>query len=134
MKLRINTDQLQELSEEQKQKLHEWWQPEPGDSFAIFISGGWHLPKYDGPPVYHESRIKENIVGACGGYWDCECVIDDGEDPAATPDKTSLPLLSIGQMIEMLQKLNPYTDWDIKFSVADTELCDTLFCSLKAVL
>ena len=143
MKQRITSEQLQELNEEQKQRLRDLWKSGLGDSFATFIASGWRLPKYDGPPIFYESRIREKIVGACGGYCDCESVIDDGDDPAVMPDETSLPLLSIGQMIEILTtvtKNEKYNDlWHLlngcsKCRIAGIELCDALWQAVKAVL
>ena len=155
MKQRIEQADLEGLNDAQKDRLRELWEPEPGESFATFIASGWHLPKYDGSPVYHKSRIRENIVGACGGYWDCESVIDDGDDPAVIPDKTSLPLLSIGQIIRIVRRVKQmdiYTvddQWvvqlfdletcandgrDCEWENSSRELCDALWQAVKEIL
>ena len=71
MKRRITVEQLQELTEEQQQRLREWWKPQYQDVYA----------EYDG-------------------------CLDCYEEMTATypkqPDQNDLPLLDIGQMIELL--------------------------------
>ena len=91
MRLNITPEQLQELSESGQAKLREWWKPATGDLFI------------DLRFFNVDKRMKE------GGYWTeqsylnavCEC------DMGAYPTKRSLPLLSIGQMIEFIQKNEP---------------------------
>jgi len=142
----IDAEQLRELTEGQKKKLREWWKPQFGDVLNSVKCGGWHLPKYDGSPTYYYPlRVRERVVGACGGCWDCESVIDDGDNPAVMPDKTSLPLLSVGQMIELLDnifqkdKSIEHNKMQININktilwIGNSQLCDALWQAVKAVL
>lgn len=74
MKQRITAEQLMELTEEQKQKLREWWKPEVGDYYTH----------------------KHDIVKC-----DMQTLVMAIEKFFIREDY--LPLLSIGQMIELLQ-------------------------------
>jgi hypothetical protein len=134
MKQRITVEQLQQLTEEQQQRFREWWKPSIGDAFTNYYADfGW---------TYN------NIVGGCKGYWNCESVIDDGDNPSEQPDEDSLPLLNIGQMIELLENKNPslkiennYYDeidpdsfiWGVDGKRADN-FCDALWNAVKKVL
>jgi len=73
MKRRITSEQLNELTEEQQQKLFYWWKPETGDYCCSIIAG-----KYRSAGCY---------IYPCADF---------------TP-QISLPLLDISQMIELLQ-------------------------------
>jgi hypothetical protein len=75
MKRRITVEQLMELTEEQQQRLREWWKPEPGDAYYSPCNDGTYQPY--GCYIWHNDGI---------------------ERPAA------IPALSIGQMIELLQE------------------------------
>ena len=90
--MRISPEQLQELSPEQQEKLREWWKDhkEEGDYFVLINENG------------EIATLSERVNGSCNGYWNCECAIDDGEDPACRSEENSLPLLSIGQLIQLL--------------------------------
>lgn len=120
MKQRITAKQLQELTEEQKQRLREWWKPQCYDIYydTIFDDFGIALTDEQG-----------NISG---------CVAERKE--------SLLPLLSIGQMIELLSankdvfdigkcyslySFRPYGDQTTK---QDKELCDALWEAVKRVL
>jgi len=112
MKRRITVEQLQELTEEQQQRLREWWKPEHGD---------WYLQ-----------------------YW-----IDDEPslliyDSHTYLDDMFLPLLDIGQMIELLsekgmvgiEQWNGYWKAFYRNSLQTHkgELCDALWQAVKEVL
>ena len=77
MKQRIDVSQLQELSPEQQEKLREWWQPQIGDAFII---------------------KGDNEVRSIDSSWR---LIMISNTPLANE---FCPLLSIGQMIEILTK------------------------------
>jgi hypothetical protein len=120
MKQRISIEQLQELTGEQQQRLREWWKPQEGD---------W----------YHDKTYGESYYGMeVGGYdvYTLKPAIDD------------LPLLNIGQMIELLENKNPslkiennYYDeidpdsfiWGVDGKRADN-FCDALWNAVKKVL
>jgi hypothetical protein len=72
MKRRITIDQLNELSEEQKQRLSDWWSPNKGD---------W----YYYPAINHIDVIETSLA------IDLNLIRYD-----------HYPLLDIGQMIELL--------------------------------
>ncbi len=110
MKRRITVEQLQELTEEQQQRLREWWKPQYYDVYA----------EYDG-------------------------CLDCYEEMTATypkqPDQNDLPLLDIGQMIELLENLQ--FDWFDEICtdegvypqpIKGDNLCDALWQAVKQVL
>lgn len=126
MKQRITAKQLQELTEEQKQKLREWWKPQCYDIYydTIFDDFGIALTDEQG-----------NISG---------CVAERKE--------SLLPLLSIGQMLEFLESYNKiltlsnfkefkFKEWCITtglgkepWQISSSELCDTLWETVKRLL
>lgn len=73
MKQRITFEQLQELSDEQKKRLWEWWEYNPGDIVVDFID--------EGKSVFSLST---------------------NDSRQFRPSPTQYPLLTIGQMIEFL--------------------------------
>lgn len=77
MKQHITINQLNELSKEQKKKLVNWWKPRAGDLYAV-----------DKPNELLEEVF---IFGGLGGV------------AAFIAEKPYYPLLSIGQMIELLE-------------------------------
>ena len=85
MKQNININQLNELSSKGKKRLRKWWEPSQGD-FHVF---NWNLdsrkPKDYGLDMVHD----------CGSV-----------EARRENDDDSLPLLSIGQMIEFLYDNN----------------------------
>ncbi len=83
MKQRITPEDLSQLSDEQKRKLRDWWKPKLGDMCVQFSEFGTTKIILEGNLV----RVREDgeIFGKCGHQY---------ENP--------LPLLSIGQMIELL--------------------------------
>ncbi|KIL35857.1 hypothetical protein SD71_10710 [Cohnella kolymensis] len=74
MKQRITKIQLREISDEQKEQLREWWNPQYGDAY--------YYPKVDST-----GHVPSGYLG-----WE----LDDMKTRV-------LPLLSIGQMIEFLE-------------------------------
>ena len=119
MKQHISVDQLAELTPRQKEKLRELWKPQEGDRVLAVINGRFTTLEY---LIVINSNFKK--------------------------EKTNdLPLLSIGQMIEILKRegylemklfgvINE--DWRVVDSCMavfyEDELCDALFEALKAVL
>ena len=144
MKQRITVDDLQQLTDEQKQKLREWWKPEDGDWFYGsygadengFVAEQDEWQEYILTPYCVDSGHYGPSLHECG----------------AKPDVNAIPLLSIGQMIELLQdrkleihaptKINSW--WRVWYSShinpapltkrkADN-LCDALFEAVKEIL
>lgn len=125
MKQHITIDQLNELSEQGKEKLREWWKPQVG-----------HMVLWD----HLSGPLTRN--GEC--MWD-DLTKDDFEKD------DYLPLLSIGQMIEFLNENSMRITrqdhegaecWYIEHSKFDNnkiwmfipELCDALWEAVKQVL
>lgn len=124
MKRRITVEQLQELIPEQKQKLREWWKTEVGDK-------------------YYQNKIG-TLTSSIG--------IDDAASMLSMKFKRDkLPLLSIGQMIELLEskdqclnitKRTDLNGWgyeiqlrQLKYCKFNTvELCDALWHAVKQVI
>lgn len=93
MKQHIAPEQLQELSEEQKERLRRWWVVREGDRF--FAKGKW------------EDIAGESALG---------CVESYDFDGESWDKKDCLPLLSVGQCIELLEEKYPngisfHSDW-----------------------
>lgn len=132
MRQHITADQLQGLADWQKQKLREWWKPEKGDHFTEPCTDcSWHK----GEEVWHE--------GIVGGWTN--------EDQGAEPNERALPLLSIGQMFQLISdKTGRIPEvHDIKTAVCrvliniggmttaayeSVEPCDALWEALKTLL
>ena len=130
MKQHITVEQLMELTEEQQQRLRELWKREFGDVFYI--------------TDYKDN--KEVQMQVMDRVW--QLIVKDYR-------KEFLPLLSIGQMIELLDnKTNELrkkdypteqddkTDNDIAITLSDiyktlregNDLCDVLWQAVKQVL
>jgi predicted AlkP superfamily pyrophosphatase or phosphodiesterase len=117
MKRRITVEQLQELTEEQKQRLREWWMPQCYDIYydTIFDDYGMITTDEHGNISKYVMQNKEKL----------------------------LPLLDIGQMIELLQEKYG-EDWIDRiysvdydhniYSLYDGELADALWSEVKQVL
>lgn len=137
MKQRITVEHLLELSEEQQDKLREWWTPAKGD-----------LVVYDLDDDYIYTIT-------CLYSKNAEYIFHDVEDvPWAETEHTKskkhcLPLISIGQCIELLDKEGyPSLEqdsmgwWTVTFGYGygsnepqrQEELIDTLWEAVKSVL
>jgi len=86
MRQRISVEQLGELTEEQKERLREWWKPREYDVFAV-------------------GRISDSVHELEGGLIRTKDCDNDGCHGAELK-RESLPLLSIGQCIELLIDLD----------------------------
>jgi hypothetical protein len=139
VKRRITPEQLQELTEEQKVKLREWWRPERLDAYynenshwyrAVLYSG---IGPHDLQVIYHEGST---AMDAQFDYL-----------------KLCIPLLDMGQMVEFLQdndnniRYDPFEENSIQIfkngewgrnshyvSLLNKDICDTLWKAVKAVL
>jgi hypothetical protein len=111
MKQRITVEDLNQLTDEQKQRLRDWWKPESYDRYASETATG-ELKPYG---VYH---------------W-CE-------NPEIQVKDKRFPLISIGQMIELLLNREPRHGFDYDFAkcsfTKDDEICDRLWNAVKEVL
>ncbi len=134
MKQHISPSQLQELTEEQQERLREWWKIEEGHWFAVGDSARLAVREA------HDIRVYDISGTAINKHW-------------------ALPLLSIGQMIELLhekgklQEIFPAggissggaisDDWNVRIyepfhlgaiHFIDNELADALWEAVKEVL
>jgi len=108
MKRRISVEQLQELTYGQKQKLNEWWKPQIGDVFLT----------------------PDNTTAAIGDYcfytMHCTELVqfygNDQNTETLVKVKYCIPLLDIGQMIELLESKDHF------FSISKEIACDDLGC------
>jgi len=133
MRQYITPAQLQELTDEQKERLRDWWEVQEGDRF--FAKGLW-----------------EDIAGKSGPG----CVENFGCEGLSYKKENCLPLLSVGQCIELLEAKDPGS-WSIccsksggwyitssnlyapKYYIADggkdfEEIIDALWQAVKEVL
>lgn len=133
MKQRITVEQLNELTEEQKARLREWWQPEEGD--IIFAPSNEYVgPLYDDNEYFRYDHTK-----TIWGYG----------FPDSRIKRAMYPLLSIGQCIALLgEKVNdiipPWSphnsepnEWQVYSGDGfwdSNELIDALWEAVKAVL
>lgn len=122
MKQRITVEQLQELTDEQQQKLRDWWKPETGD---VCINGNTiilfeHGCSYFGVNISWNTDYNYN-------YPSLETVKEH-----------CIPLLSIGQMIELLEHCH-ISQYDFEnilnaWVVGQNLLCDSLWDEVKQIL
>lgn len=131
MKRRISTAELMELSPEQQEKLREWWSPKEGD---------WWKPISSDEPQLLADHLKECCRRECGH--------DSLEDWGNYLRKHCLPILSVGQCIELLGEnligIEQYDDWwEVKrwdgengksCSSVKTILIDALWEAIKSIL
>ncbi|AFM40680.1 hypothetical protein Desaci_1687 [Desulfosporosinus acidiphilus SJ4] len=123
MKQRITTDQLQQLSMEQRNKLKEWWMPSFGDLFVF------------------EEYCDENL-------FDSEDEININFFNAKIKPY-SLPLLTIGQCFSLLEPYRPNLQkdhvqedlWTLEIKIDNKsetiikrDLIDALFEAIKLIL
>ncbi len=112
MKQYISIEQLQELSPEAKERLCEWWKPQPGDN------------------VYWKSQEEVGFIeyeNAAGFYVNCRYVV------GYVAKSDMLPIFSIGMCIDFLQSKQIKTI-NITINIPETELIDALWEKIKAEL
>jgi len=136
MKQRISSDQLNKLAPEQQGKLRSLWQPQQGDHFLI-------LGEYEG------------IVKGCSRYDKIEDYVNPTRDDYIEYDEWKksdcLPLLSIGQCIEIIKErkrsfvidifanstslYETHRDQENDISIStDKELINALWDAIKSIL
>jgi hypothetical protein len=137
MKRRITVEQLQELTEEQQQRLREWWEPK----------------EYDIAMLQNRVSCIEGLSQLTEGYVIELAVPVDAEGDEyiyagqfGYRKEDCLPLLDIGQMIELLDNkqcdINYNQDCTIPVcellvdgkGYRHKELCDALWQAVKQVL
>jgi hypothetical protein len=114
MKRRITTDDLNELTPEQKERLKEWWKPEGGDFYYRDIpkcGTGDMLLTYD-------ARANSILIN---------------------PKEFKIPALDIGQMIEFLNEEWIEELYSVDYGhemckTYDGEICDALWEAVKTIL
>lgn len=128
MKQNLTIEQLNELSEKGREKLRKWWKPDNGD---VWKTDG-------GDFIFFDEKAPECELQVMG----IELSFTEGCLNA------SLPLLSIGQMVEFLEENSEHefsifrriVDWKIIYEgqhygkILGGELCDALWEGVKEVL
>lgn len=117
MNQRITLEQIQELNEEQKVRLREWWMgsnPRLSDVYVLKFKYD-DITRYEGP--YLNS-----------GHRDFLADFNTGE---------ALPLLTIGQMIDVIDQGKDDQMWHVMADIEScrvNDLCDRLWETVKLVL
>ena len=134
MKQQITVDQLQEFTQEQKERLREWWKPEDGDAF---IADYKYAVPWD--KIKRRMHIMANVYSVKRN-GDIEADGDEYAGHEVIKKQYCLPLLSIGQLIELIDEKS---NIGIALSAIETlyvngkdftEICDALWEAVKAVL
>jgi len=123
MKLRIEPVQLNELSDAQKQRLRELWEPKQFDVYINDSGETFVAALFD----RDWSNSGGKIIRITGG---------------GNNKNNCLPLLSIGQLVEMIRKkrtdyidlIESYEGWYCGTSALEVELCDALWQAVKKIL
>lgn len=89
MKQRISAEDLKQLTPSQQEKLRTWWKPKDGD---------WFYGTYHGHREVGEWILSPYCVDS--GYYGAS--LDPEEE--AWPNEDTLPLLSIGQCLQILEE------------------------------
>jgi len=138
MKQRITVEDLEQLTEEQKQRLREWWKPQSGDFMYYLRRGKQVLINYIGDGISDDVIVHVDYIIGEELYTKGDC----------------LPLLNIGQMIELLEEgkmateiidiksprglFNTYFVWygngDFPKKYEANELCNALWQAVKQIL
>ncbi len=125
MKQHITAEQLQELTPEQQQRLREWWKPQNADQ------------------VYNlsDERLIQNVWEREGRIFLDYYPYDSEFSEGCWKDR-SLPILSIGQCIELLLALHEglyHGHWSLLMETLEYEddakdLIDALWKNIKEIL
>lgn len=151
MKQHITPEQLDELTDAQKEKLHFWWigHQNVGDIYSIYD------PKNEETISPHGLGINTCIIDVDVENCPMIRIKNDGVIDLSYPQHENwscLPRLSIGQMIEFLDEHNMISridrddPWEVQTplykngelyawnGINKTELCDALWEAVKEVL
>jgi hypothetical protein len=129
LKQHITLEQLQELTPEQKKNLRAWWKPQEGD--LTYIEEHWG-----------------NCISRFLGFSFGAISLLHFEDISSVTAKSCLPILNIGQMIELISyKTGIIPEMrGIKLGLCEvmvsgvntpiqaSELCDSLWEAVKSIL
>jgi hypothetical protein len=131
MKQRISVEGLKSLTPSQQEKLREWWKPQEGDIVYWQKWGGVETV------IIRETKIL--------GLPNYDLAFNDGYN--SSNKSQLLPLLSIGQCIEILEDKslnlnNVFIDrkgwetviWEQNKSYRSEELIDALWEAVKSIL
>ena len=126
MKQRITPEQLQELTSEQQEALRKWWKPEEWE--LIYVTN-------KGLNTFGQAMRITGINPACDSL-PMRLYVDVG---GWCLKSEVLPLLSIGQCIELLLDKEYQVSWgevleDISYREGDRELVDVLWIAVKELL
>jgi hypothetical protein len=150
MRQNLTPEQVLSLKPEAQAALREWWRPRMANGDWFYGSYGYWQGNYDGDGYWCdtkcERRLKTWIISPyCVDSGVYGASLDDGR--SAYPDSDALPLLSIGQCLQLLVDkgypplmcgLTQQGDWLISAHVKRysraAELIDALFAAVKAVL
>lgn len=100
MKTNITADQFNELTEEEKNKLQDWWKPEEGDWYYIKTK----IKNPDGTYQTYEDLdvIHEYCAGDYSGGVNILKTTEINKDGSILTLKQAYPLLSVTDLIELL--------------------------------
>lgn len=115
MKQRITIDDIRKLTQKQQVKLRQLWHPSIGDTVN---------DRYDNSVMFVNSRVDDYNI-----------TLIRGNSRMKVTKEECLPLLNIGQMIELLEdkqiewRLDTFTinQDEINIKYNKNELCDTLW-------
>jgi len=131
MKKRITPNEIHMLSKKGKDTLNSLWEPKAGDLYVTYTT---RVPKYETTPVKKDTLLTlfiemklDNIIENRFIDHDKDMKNNTSQYHFVKPD-AAYPLLSIGDMIELITKLKGSIDSTIKD--ADT-LCDNLWNELR---
>ncbi len=139
MKQYIDASQLAELTDEQKAKLKDWWQPKAGDVCHYY--GGWEFDVVV-QSIHKDPMVPTDPPRPLSGEF---AHLDNHLESVRSVKRNALPLLSVGQMVELLKPHLGYIVpgdgklWivnlrDSRDALVSKELVDVLWDALKAVL
>jgi hypothetical protein len=131
LKQRITIDQLQKLTPELREKLRDWWKPQTGD-WAIISNETFGL----------EEKVLVTSWNIEYGIANLNFIKKKGF--SSLSKDSLLPLLSIGQMLELIDELDPgklivlyenlYMSLIMHSKTSENYLCDILWRTIKKIL
>lgn len=153
MKQRITSEQLNELTNKQKEQLREWWKPQQGDYVYVISEHKRTNRKTAVLTVVSDKKSpRPAMTGHNNPVHVYHLMFTNDSKGDIAESKNLIPLLSIGQMIELLETKYPtlHIDKDLKEGLMETDryrvfqqsrgtsqsdnLCDTLWEALKTIL
>jgi hypothetical protein len=133
MKQHITKDDLNKLSDEHKERLREWWNPQKWD-IAVWGESEFPVSKLEADRIV--DAVEENSY-----------VVNEYGHDDSYPLNQCIPLLSIGQMIQFIEENKPllkgisknrFNQWFVNIENGmlgyKDELCDALWEATKQLL